>query len=344
MRVRALTTLLAGLAVLAAACGGTASPSGLVPSGPPTQAPAGSTAPAAPSAPNVEGTTGPPGRPASVTLPVPSLPPATVAPTTAAPTTAPLTVPATTEVAVTATVPATAAPIAAPPDGVGTGAAALATDALQVVEIGRSVEGRPILAVQRGEPGGVPVLVIGVIHGNEDAGVAIVERLATAPVPPGVSLWLVESMNPDGQAAQRRGNANLVDLNRNFPLRWGPIGQAGDGQYAGTGPASEPETQAVVAFASQVRPALTLWYHQDLYRLSPGEGVEGELKARYAELTGLPIVPITGGTYTGVAATWLRTEVSGYSFIVELGSSLPPEEAERHAAAVADLAARLAAR
>ena len=53
-------------------------------------------------------------------------------------------------------------------------------------------------------------------------------------------------MNPDGQAAQRRTNANLVDLNRNFPYHWAPLGVPGDSEYGGTGPASEPETQAIV--------------------------------------------------------------------------------------------------
>jgi protein MpaA len=168
--------------------------------------------------------------------------------------------------------------------------------------------------------------------------VAILERLATGPVPAGIDLWLVESMNPDGQAAQRRGHANGVDLNRNFPHDWGPIAQPGDGQYAGDGPASEPETQAVVSFLTELDPTLVLWYHQDLYRLSPGQGLEGRLKQRYAELTGLPIERITGGTYTGVAATWTRTATAALSFIVELGPTLSPAEADAHAAAVLDIA------
>jgi protein MpaA len=129
-----------------------------------------------------------------------------------------------------------------------------------------------------------------------------------------------------------------VDLNRNFPYGWGPIGSPGDSQYAGTGPASEPETQAIVAFVSSIRPALTIWYHQDLFRLSPGEGLEGQLKQRYADLTGLPIVDITGGTYTGVAATWIRRSLDVFSFIVELGPTLGPADAARHAAAVLDVA------
>jgi protein MpaA len=223
------------------------------------------------------------------------------------------------------------------------GVAGLAADALQVAEIGRSVDGRPIRAVERGTRGGTPVLVIGVIHGDEQAGVAILERLATRPVPPGIDLWLVESMNPDGQAVPQRGNADGVDLNRNFPDGWGPIGTPGDGQYAGTGPASEPETRAIVALVGLIRPALTIFYHQDLNRLSPSAGFEGQLKERYSALTGLPIERITGGTYTGVAATWIRKQTGDPSFIVELGPTLSPEHADAHAAAVLDIASMAAA-
>ena len=57
--------------------------------------------------------------------------------------------------------------------------------------------------------GGTRVLVVGVIHGDEDAGADIVDVLRLADVPDGVELWLVRSMNPDGQAhqvaSQRRG-------------------------------------------------------------------------------------------------------------------------------------------
>ena len=222
------------------------------------------------------------------------------------------------------------------------GLAGLVADAVSVREIGRSVEGRPITAVERGTPGGAVVLVIGVIHGDEDDGVAILEQLATAPVPPGVDLWLLESINPDGQAAQRRTNANLVDLNRNFPYQWAPLGEPGDSEYGGTGPASEPETQAAVDFISAIQPELAIWYHQDLFRIAPSEGRDGELRARYAELTGLPVLRITGGTYTGVAATWQRNTVDGTAFIVELGPAVSPAEAQTHAAAVLDLATDVA--
>jgi murein peptide amidase A len=240
--------------------------------------------------------------------------PTTVEPTT---TEAPETTSAPTTVAPTTTVPAV----------------------VETRQVGTSVEGRPITAVRRGTPGGRVVLVIGVIHGDEAAGLAIVDLLEQYDVPDNVDLWLIDSMNPDGVANNDRHNANQVDLNRNFPADWGPIGVPGDGQYAGPSPASEPETQAMVAFISEIQPDLVMWYHQDLYRISPGKGRDGAIRARYAELVGLPVVSITGGTYTGVAATWAkRTITPGVAFIVELGASLTPEEADVHARAVLTVA------
>ena len=204
------------------------------------------------------------------------------------------------------------------------------------VEIGRSVLGRPMTVLRRGTPGGTAVLAIGVIHGNEADGAAIIDELATVAVPDGVELWLVRSMNPDGQAISDRQNANLVDLNRNFPENWDVLGVPGDWQYGGSAPASEPETRTIVDLGAAIGPDLVLWYHQDLFRIAPGSGRPGEIRTRYAELAGLPIVEITGGTYTGTASQWSRSVVGpvGVGITVELGPTLSAEEVVAHTAAV----------
>jgi protein MpaA len=67
------------------------------------------------------------------------------------------------------------------------------------------------------------VLVVGCIHGNEPAGIAIAQRLERSS-PRGVDLWIVPVLNPDGRAADTRGNTHGVDLNRNFPWHWRPLG------------------------------------------------------------------------------------------------------------------------
>lgn len=235
----------------------------------------------------------------------------------------------TTTTTVAATAPPTAPPTTPPTTASGP------ADFLGEEVIGTSVEGRPIMASHRGTAGGVVIVVVGVIHGDENDGLAVLDQLAAMPVPAGFDLWLLPAINPDGLANDQRGNGNRVDLNRNFPHDWTQIGQPGNGQYSGTGPASEPETQAFIAFAQRIKPTLTLWFHQDLYRVSPSSGRDGPLRQRYAELTGLDYESITGGIYTGVAATWVRLSLpTGMSFIVELGGSISPEEAALHASAV----------
>ncbi len=246
--------------------------------------------------------------------------------------------PATVETSPATTVPpvATTAPASAPPP-------TTAGESVDRITLGQSVQGRAIEVIRRGTPGGVAILVVGVIHGDEDDGSKIIDALREMAVPEGIELWLVPSMNPDGQAAGVRQNANGVDLNRNFPTNWGPVAGPGDWQYAGAGPASEPEVQAMVALSEQVRPSLTLWYHQDLFRINPAAGRDGELRVRYAELTGLPIIAVTGGTYTGTASQWSRTIAAdaGIGFTVELGPTLDRAGALQHAEAVLAVAAEL---
>ena len=207
---------------------------------------------------------------------------------------------------------------------------------------GTSVQGRPLEAFRMGDPRGVTVAVVGVIHGNEEAGLLITDELLNMQIPKGVNLWVIPSMNPDGTALDRRGNANRVDLNRNFPYGWARIGQPGYWQYSGPNRASEPETKAIVSFLREIKPALGLWYHQDLNIISPGVGFEGKIRARYGAITGLPMKRITGGTYTGVAATWQKRGLkNSMAFVVELGKTLNTDEAKVHASAVLDISMML---
>lgn len=146
----------------------------------------------------------------------------------------------------------------------GIAAPAGAADALvtRTERIGTSVDGRPIEARYRGpaEPERV-VVVLGSMHGLETAGERVVALLRSQDLPPGLGLWLVPTMNPDGRGRQRE-NARGVDLNRNFPDDWTVHGVAGQPKWSGTGPASEPETRAMTAFLERVRPQALISFHQ----------------------------------------------------------------------------------
>ena len=119
-----------------------------------------------------------------------------------------------------------------------------------------------------GDAGWRAVLVIGVIHGDEDAGIAIVDRLATAPVPPGVDLWLIASMNPDGQAAQQRWNAAAGRPQPQLPV---PVGTDRRARRPGVRRHRSRQRARDAGhrrLREPVRPVLGLWYHQDLYRVA----------------------------------------------------------------------------
>src|SRR5690349_11109042 len=108
---------------------------------------------------------------------------------------------------------------------------AAAAAASERAVIGYSVEGRPILATLNGDPAApLQVLVFGSIHGNETAGMRVTRQLLARPAPRNAALRIVPTLNPDGVAANTRGNAHGVDLNRNFPYDWAPLG---GGEYSG---------------------------------------------------------------------------------------------------------------
>lgn len=220
-----------------------------------------------------------------------------------------------------------------------TGLAAAQSVARERVVVGHSVSGRAIVAYERGDPAGPVTLVVGVIHGTEPAGLAVVSRLRRMRLPTGVHLWLVPTVNPDGLAAGTRQNARGVDLNRNWPTAWVRNGRPWDGYYSGPRPLSEPENRAMRAFILRVKPALTIWYHQPLDEVYGSDPHVAVLK-RYARLSGLPYRRLQAPR--GAATRWERTRLPhGTHFVVEFpAGSISAATARRNAAAVVALAPR----
>lgn len=62
-----------------------------------------------------------------------------------------------------------------------------------------------------------------------------------------------------------KANINAVDLNTNFPARWGTgalnVREPAPGNYIGPAPASERETRALMDITERVKPSITVSYH-----------------------------------------------------------------------------------
>jgi hypothetical protein len=204
-------------------------------------------------------------------------------------------------------------------------------------EIGVSVGGRPIVA-HRMKGSIVPtrtVLVIGEMHGEEPAGVAVSDALVRGALntPDNLELWVVPTMNPDGAASGTRGNGRGVDLNRNFDggaKPWCPApgcGEGADARNTGTGPLSEPESKVMWALVNRIRPDVIVIYHQPLDEVdcSPTRGPRLlALCGAYAMSAGLTVNRVgyidVSGTLTN---SFMQANPGKWAFTVEFGVGPP---------------------
>jgi len=207
----------------------------------------------------------------------------------------------------------------------------------RTITLGHSVEGRAIVAVEIGDfDARRRALVVGCIHGNEPAGIAIANRLARGVPPRELDLWIVPDLNPDGVAAGTRTNADHVDLNRNFPFRWEPMGGL---FYSGRRPLSEPESRIAYRLVSRIRPQVAIWFHQHLDVVDDSGG-NAAVERRFAYLVGMHLVRLA--REPGSAVGWEDHYVpSGTAFAVELpAGALDESSVKRFASAIVAVSQR----
>jgi hypothetical protein len=209
---------------------------------------------------------------------------------------------------------------------------AAASGAIHLDSIGASVEGRPILAVKVGRPGDDPghpnVLFVATHHAREwistVMAMKLIRWLADSLAPAlrdARDVWVIPVENPDGYQytftgdrywrKNRRANSggtHGVDPNRNYPAFWGidDVGsspQPGAETYRGPGPASEPETQAIIGFHAAHPPVVAVSYHSysglELYPYGFSPGVLAPDLALYQALAGTDLAPAVSDNVPG---------------------------------------------
>lgn len=141
------------------------------------------------------------------------------------------------------------------------------------IEACKSTNGLPIFHMEKvgRDDQGTKILAFGMIHGDEPASGSVVrawmERLES--INPRNSWRLIPLLNPDGRKLATRGNANKVDLNRNFPSRnWDKEAKKywnrnkfDVRRYPGASAASESETQCAIAHINEYKPDLIVAVH-----------------------------------------------------------------------------------
>jgi hypothetical protein len=192
---------------------------------------------------------------------------------------------------------------------------------LNAFVIGRSAQGRDILAWRFGEGQRILLLVGGIHTGFEINTVMLVNDLiahfesAPAEILPGVSLIFVPLANPDGLSRGRtldgRFNANGVDLNRNWGCEWSAEAYfQNQSVNPGARAFSEPETQALSVFIRQLQPDAVIFYHSAADGVFAGncgdDHGSAELAAVLGEATGYSYgEPFTAYPVTGTGASWV---------------------------------------
>jgi protein MpaA len=207
--------------------------------------------------------------------------------------------------------------------------------AAERVLVGRSAQGRPITAVRVGDPAADrTALIVGQIHGDEPAGRRVAALLRARKDVAGVDLWVIDSVNPDGARRGTRQNARGVDLNRNWSARWKRTAR-GNRYWGGPKPFSEPETRAMRAFITRIKPDVSIWYHQPYGAVLAPCNSPYPVQRRYADLARFPVQRCTGDPLPGTAIRWENATFKGTTaFVVEFGAARPSNGTiDRHARA-----------
>lgn len=227
--------------------------------------------------------------------------------------------------------------------------------------VGRSELGRRIPYLFVGSNNAPQAIICGSVHAREyittSLVMMIVQRAIMIQSEMKIGVWFVPMVNPDGVELCQKGlssvpdvsrreflidinggsedfslykaNINGVDINNNFPARWGTdpasVYHPAPGGYIGPYPVSETETQAMVQLTERTIPQAAVAYHTKGQIIYWDFFLEGAMKTRFREKaeivsasTGYPLVP--NGDSVGGYKDWCIEKLGMYGYTIEVGN------------------------
>jgi protein MpaA len=185
-----------------------------------------------------------------------------------------------------------------------------ATLSLPEKQYGTSVRGQPLTYYPAAEK--TEVLLFAAIHGEEPETTALLSRSLRSLSEPSPRCSVILAANPDGVVMGTRGNANGVELNRNFPTsswssdsvlhRWEDTRPQEVRLSPGSHPASEPEVAALIALIEELKPEIVVSLHGPLGWID--DPLNTPLSQWFAKETGLKVVGDCGYPTPGSFGSW----------------------------------------
>jgi protein MpaA len=211
---------------------------------------------------------------------------------------------------------------------------------MKEILLGKSVQGRDIKGYVLGDENLFnKTLIIGAIHGVEPQSKEFCEyyinEIKGKQFPEDCFLLLIPCINPDGIFHKTRGNANGVDLNRNFPSHtWNKVPVAGNSAYfPGSEPASEPETKIIVSLINKYNFKKVIAIHTNHFIRFPNppminyDGEQSrELAEKISNVTGLSSHEDIGYPTPGSMGIWIGKDLKKISVTIELDDTKKSDE------------------
>ncbi len=166
-------------------------------------------------------------------------------------------------------------------------------------------------------------------------------------------IWVVPVVNPDGlqyvwsnnnlwrkNRRNNGGNVFGVDLNRNYPFKWGVCGNVSTNPssavYRGPAPLTEPEVQTMVALGEWLRPTMYITFHSKGQEVQPpytcATLAEPQIVNRIRDLYRARMnYAWVLSAASGMSFEWFYNQVSSLAYLTEMGTEWQPPFSETRA-------------